>query len=303
MKTWIAMTVLLIASVARASDNVVILLDTSPSMEDKMTRANVNKMVAAQQALLGVLDQIPAETNVGFLTFAGWESNLDPFDKNRISQAIRRSTPGGNGTPLGTYMKAGADALLKKRAESKGYGTYRLLVVTDGQPTPESEESLMLAIMPDLLFRGILLDTIGVDMQQNHALSRFSHKYMRADDPASFQNAVKQAMAEVIISKGTSLGSEDDFKLIAPLPDTLVVKVINKYAEGMSWNQPIGEAPPPPPKPPVVANSDTSGGNVAPAATAAPVAETMGLGTVLMIVMGSFGAIAVFFIMAMRSRK
>jgi len=53
------------------TDNVVIVLDASGSMAERMRGFRASKMEAAKAALLDVLKQIPATTHVGLLVFSG----------------------------------------------------------------------------------------------------------------------------------------------------------------------------------------------------------------------------------------
>ena len=77
-------------------------------------------------------------------------------------------------------MKQGADALLDARKKQFGYGTYRLLVVTDGET---DDAGLVDGYTPDIISRGITIDAIGVEMQSQHTLATMVHSYRSADDP------------------------------------------------------------------------------------------------------------------------
>ena len=118
-------------------NNVVIVLDASGSMNDVMRGTTVQKMKAAKSALIKVIDQIPENTNVGLLVFGSsnvqddWVYPLGPINREMLETAIQLPMPEGR-TPLGAYIKKGADRLLDQRKKQFGYGTYRLLVVTDG---------------------------------------------------------------------------------------------------------------------------------------------------------------------------
>ncbi len=105
-------------------DNIVVVLDASGSMKDVMSGGQ-SRMEAAKGALLQMLDKVPPTTNVGVLVFSGkdasgkalgkdWVYPLGPVDKAVLEQAIRRPHPSGK-TPLGRYLKKGADSLLAQR--------------------------------------------------------------------------------------------------------------------------------------------------------------------------------------------
>jgi uncharacterized protein YegL len=232
MKRFFLLLVLLAPQVF-ADNNIVILLDTSGSMDEQMRSIPNSKMAVAQEALISVVDDIPPQTNVGLLTFSQWEYPLQPLNKEALKKAINNTSPYG-GTPLGRFLKVAADALLKKRSESPT-GLFKIIVVTDGEA---SDGRTLGAYLPEVIARGIVIDSIGVDMDSDHTLSKLSQRYMRADDPESFKAAIKSAVAEVSIgSKGDDGTSE--YELLAPIPDDLC-KIINTTMANPG-NQPIGE--------------------------------------------------------------
>ena len=237
-------------------DNVVVVLDASGSMDGSI--AGLDKMTAAKDSLKTVLKQLPDNVNVGILVFPydGWVYPLGPKDMARIASAIDRIDSGG-GTPLGEYIKKGADALLTQREKQYGYGSYRLLVVTDGEA---SDSRLMERYTPEVTARGINLDVIGVGMGRRHTLAQYAHTYRSADDPESLKTAVRQAFAEVTAQDDNGVAGQDAFDIIAPLPDDLCQAAIEALSK--SGNHPIGEQPPRP----RAETADNSGSSAAPPA-------------------------------------
>jgi len=245
---WIMACLLAAAGAARAAEavldynNVVIVLDASGSMNGKMRGTSVRKMDAAKTALREVLKQAPKDTHIGLLVFSGsnradeWAYPLGPRDDARLMHAIGLPQPAG-GTPLGAYIKKGADRLLEQRAAQHGYGTYRLLVVTDGEA---QDRRLMERYVPEVVARGITIDVIGVDMKKTHTLATRVHSYRRADDPASLKKAVAEVFAEVA-GTGSDAAGEDAFAQIQPIPSEVAAAMLK--AVSSSGNQPIGTRP------------------------------------------------------------
>ena len=226
------------------SDNVVVILDASGSMWGKMKGTSTTKMKAAKQALLAVLSKVPATTQVGLLVFPerrdrkAWVYPLGKRDDARLKAAIMAPTPNGS-TPLGQFMKMGADRLLQERKAQLGYGTYRLLVVTDGEA---SDAELMNKFAPEIVSRGITMDAIGVAMKKEHTLAKLANSYRRADDPASLQKAVSEVFAEVSTQgTGTAASLAADFDLLAPLSPEHAVAAIGALSR--SGDHPIGARP------------------------------------------------------------
>lgn len=233
------------------TDNIVVIIDASGSMNENIR--GVRKMQAAKDALWKVLSKAPSSTHVGILVLPGrhWAYELGPRDDKMLRVAIDTIEADG-GTPLGKHIKMGADALLKKRASHHGYGTYRLLIITDGQA---SDENLVNRYTPDVISRGITVDVIGVGMESDHTLATKVHAYRRANDPDSLEQAVSKTFAEVSDDTVSDTG-EDPYEVIAHLPVGTAKAVITALAT--SGNHPIGTKPP---KLKSTDDSGTSGGS------------------------------------------
>jgi len=220
--------------------NVVIVLDASGSMGSNMPDSSVMKMDAAKSALKEVIRDVPWDTNIGLLVFSAgnldvdWVYPLGPRDDEKLLAAIDRPEPFG-GTPLGVYLKMGADRLLKQRMEQYGYGTYRLLVVTDGEA---GDPDLVERFVPEIIARGILIDVIGVDMASRHTLATKVHSYRSADNPGELKTAIADVFAE-IAATGTDGPGDDAFAVIEPIPQEMAVSMLKALSS--SGNQPIGE--------------------------------------------------------------
>ena len=235
---------------ARAQDEpighnqVVIVLDGSGSMEGKMPDGK-SKMHAAKAALHQVVLNLPQDTHVGLLVFSsnadGWAYPLGPRNDTALSVAIDGAKAGG-GTPLGAYIKKGADALLDKRAEEHNYGTYRLLVVTDGEAT---DSRLMMRYAPEVVARGIRFDVIGVAMAKSHTLKNLADSYRAADDSEQLVRAVSAVFAEIDASDSADLQGEV-FEVLDGLPDPVALAMIEALTSSAYLNQPLGEKPPAP---------------------------------------------------------
>lgn len=218
-----------LGSIAHAADHVVIILDDSGSMNEAMA-GNIRKMDAAKRALVKVVEQIPETTNVGILLLNGARANnhwlvpLGALDKKNAT--IKVNSIGANGgTPLGEAMRIASDQLLQARNKSV-YGTYRLIVVTDGEAT---DKVLLDQYLPDILSRGLIVDAIGVNMAGNHSLATQVHSYRRADDEAALSNAIVEILAE---SSGDNSGSSDsDFELLNALNDVDAGEILKALAK------------------------------------------------------------------------
>ncbi|HUP79972.1 MAG TPA: vWA domain-containing protein [Pirellula sp.] len=253
---------------AAASDSVVIVLDDSGSMNEKMS-GGVKRIDAAKKAIDAVLKQFPPNTRLGLLLLNGEKSKKHwaiPLEHLSVPQATRRvdSVMADGGTPLGDRIREGADALLQLRGK-QSYGNYRLLIVTDGEA---SDAQLLAQYLPDVLSRGIIVDAIGVDMKQNHSLATRVHSYRRADDGAALSQAIQEVFAEKVDSNIAN--SQADFALLQALDDGTAKEALITLSKPN--NSPIVGI-----SAPVHAN-DSSVGN--PPGKGTPVIRTTILGTI-----------------------
>ena len=211
-------------------DNIVVILDASGSMQDKFSGDRTkSKMEAAKAALQEVLSKIPDDTQIGLLVFSGaniqndWVYPLGPKDTQKLIAAIHLPRPSGN-TPLGKYIRIGANRLLDQREKQYNYGNYRLLVVTDGEA---SDADKVKHYTPEILNRQIRIDVIGVDMKTDHMLAKVVDSYRKADNPGELVAAVSQILAETG-DTGTDVGGEDAFEYIAPLSSEIAADLIQR---------------------------------------------------------------------------
>ncbi len=232
------------AAAAVYTDNVVIVLDCSGSMQEAMRGTKVRKIEAAKVALKEVMATLAPSTQIGLLVFSGrtpgWVFPLGPRRDADFFQAVAALAAGG-GTPLGQYMKLGADRLLEARQAQYGYGSYRLLLVTDGQAT---DGNLTTEYAPQILARGIAVDVIGVDMAEDHLLAKRVSSYRRANDPQALRQAIQEVFAEV--GKSQAGGQDDEaFAELGGLPAAAALAVVTALAA--TGNAPIGSPDEPPP--------------------------------------------------------
>ena len=211
-------------------DNIVVILDASGSMQDKFSGDRTkSKMEAAKAALQGVLSKVPDDTYIGLLVFSGaniqneWVYPLGPKDTQKLTAAIQLPRPSGD-TPLGRYIRIGANRLLEQRERQYNYGNYRLLVVTDGEA---SDADKVKHYTPEILNRQIRIDVIGVDMETDHMLANVVDSYRKADNPGELVAAVSQILAETG-DTGTDVSGEDAFAYIAPLSSEIAADLIQR---------------------------------------------------------------------------
>ena len=208
------------------SQTVVVVLDDSGSMDNLMRTSSgrLKRIVAAKEALTAVLSRLPAGTRIGVLALnsqvdgSPWVVPLENIEGEAWRSRVAAIAAVG-GTPLGEFLKQGADALLRARA-AQPYGSYRLLVVTDGEA---NDQMLVDSYLPEILARGLMVDVIGVDMDGEHSLALRAHSYRRADDAAALQQALTEVLAETALDDAAGAA---DFELLSGLPDEFASEAV-----------------------------------------------------------------------------
>ena len=225
---------------AERKETIVILLDASGSMKAVFPGSPGTRIDAAKNAIKTVVRKVPQSTEIGLLVFSAknlkddWAFPLGPRDDARMFATLD-SIECHTDTPLGKYLKIAADRLLEERAKRFGYGSYRLIVLTDGEA---QDQDLVNRYTPDIVSRGITVDAIGVGMKRAHTLATKVHSYRGANDMKALDQALGEVFAEVR-DGGNDAAEGQAFAVIGPLPDGLADAMIGALANAP--NTPIGE--------------------------------------------------------------
>lgn len=167
----------------------MIVLDDSGSMGSDLEQAKA--------AVLQAVRMMDPNDRVGVLALnAGL---VLPFETVEDAEEIlpgRLSPLRSTGsTPLGPALSAARDLLSEEAARSRSFGTYRIIVTTDGA-----------ADDPDLLVREVIetvnktpvqVATIGIGIGRRHVLNAEGHtSYVAVDDVGKLAQALQAAVAE-----------------------------------------------------------------------------------------------------------
>ena len=167
----------------------VLVLDDSGSMGDDIE--------AAKNAVVAALEAMDAGDRVA--VFGLNTGEILPFFT--VSEA-RAALPGlleavesDGGTPLTRAIMASRAALEAEAAVAGGFGTYRILVTTDGRA--DDEQALADAIEDLARTTPIQIATIGVGIRGNHVLRRPDlASFVEIADVGELEAALRDAIAE-----------------------------------------------------------------------------------------------------------
>jgi len=234
----------------RQVENYIVVLDGSGSMDRAITSDRTKtKWDVAVEALLEVTDQLPENTNLGLLVFGanaggnGWVYEFSKLDHAKLADAVARLSPDG-GTPLGTYLKRGADRLMDIRQEQHNDGkSYTLLVLTDGEADRGNEQRLVKRYTPEIVERGIICNVIGLDMDEDASLKTAATNYRLARNAGDLSRAISASLTAEV-SSGSPEDAQFYFDTIAPLSDEAATAFIQRLSNPP--NHPIGTDAPKP---------------------------------------------------------
>lgn len=223
MKNWVLLILFCFCSTVVAEDNplhVAIVFDDSGSMDTRMSGGS--RIEVAKKALTSVVEQLPNDTHVGIVLLNGdwknWAVPIGKVNKPEMINTINHLRTRG-GTPLGGCTDAAAKRLLELKTK-KPYSRYRLLIVTDGEA---SDGNLINQCVPEIIQKGIAIDTIGLDMAQGHSLATKVNNYRAAQDVETLTKAILQTFAEIN-------SDNPDFAMLEGFPDDLAFKIVPEIA-------------------------------------------------------------------------
>lgn len=188
-------------------DNWYVVLDGSGSMGDAACSGGRRggRIVDAEDAAVAFERRLPPDANLGLYVFdnRAWGERvaLGHGRSNRADfEAAVRSVRAGAGTPLGPSLESAYAALSHQAARQGGYGTYHIVVATDGQatePQAHDPEGQMNAAVDKIVTSPIVLETIGFCIDNGHALNRPGRTvYRNAMNPDDLNRGLSEILAE-----------------------------------------------------------------------------------------------------------
>ena len=166
-----------------------IVLDDSGSMS--------KDIIPAKDAVIGTLDAMADDDRVAVygLNARTILAFTSVAEARQMLPGLLAPIGGGGSTPLARSIRD-AQALLEAEAAGvRGFGTFRLIVTTDGQ----ADEPRQLDAVIETLASStpIQLTTIGIGIQGGHVLRRNDlGTFVEVDNVAALENALQAAVAE-----------------------------------------------------------------------------------------------------------
>lgn len=166
-----------------------IVLDDSGSMGSDMD--------AAKQAVIGALDAMAQDDRVAVVALNS--GTVLPFAS--VAQAkfdlpsLLRPIVSDGGTPLTGAIRSAQNLLEVEAASVRGFGTFRLIVTTDGEA--DNSQALDAEIEALAASTPIQVTTIGIGIEGGHVLRRADlGSFVDVANVTALQDALEAAVAE-----------------------------------------------------------------------------------------------------------
>lgn len=176
------------------ADNYVLVFDDSGSMNSYNCGGGKLRINVAKDGALKFGNSLPADANLG-LVVLNHQPVLDLVAGNRAEfEKWIKATGAGGGTPLVWSVKRARDMLLLQMQKQRGYGTYHIVVVTDGESGDGNPAPLVKEIVSKT---PINVHVIGFCTDKSHSLyipgfARFTN----ALNPETLEQGLKAVLAE-----------------------------------------------------------------------------------------------------------
>ena len=183
--------------VASTTSNFYFAFDMSGSMNEKCS--GERKIDGAKKAVTRFMKNVPDEVNIGLMLFGTRSGDgyvetlpLGSGNKDEFLKIIESLQPEGQ-TPLGEALLESVDKVTEQYKKQLGYGTYRIIIITDGEQT-----GIDLKEPCNYLARHgfIGLYSIGLCMKSSHTLKKYSLSYRDANNYEELEQALVEATAE-----------------------------------------------------------------------------------------------------------
>jgi uncharacterized protein YegL len=157
------------------------------------------KMAVAKSALKDFATLLPADANLGLVTFdiEGIKEQVPLAKDNRAAfQQKVVDTRAAGTTPLKDAITLAVKGLTEQARKQLGYGEYHLVIVTDGEAYPDDQNP---GFIVSEILKGspIIIHTVGFCIDSTHSLNQPGKTiYTAANNPQDVAQGLKSVLAE-----------------------------------------------------------------------------------------------------------
>ncbi len=168
-------------------ENYLVVLDDSGSMAGK-------KIQQAKNALFSLAQTLPPQHNLGLVLLNKSETvQLQPGNREDFVKAVKAVKAEG-GTPLRSVTKKAYQLITKKASTQRGYGSYHMIIVTDGETSDGSPLPLVSKMVAQT---AIQVHVIGFHLKDHELNQPSLIDYRTAGNSQELAQAFQAVTAEV----------------------------------------------------------------------------------------------------------
>lgn len=187
-------------------DNVMVVLDMSGSMGYRDCSGPFrNKSEAAKATLAEWIKTVPNESNLGLVAFVHSDTkvyvDLAVGNRDLFMQEVKGFNPNG-GTPLLDAVTSAEAELEKQAIRQNGYGTYKMVVITDGEHSVGQDPSQAVNKMLDNPQNPIEIHTIGFCIEDSALNQPGRTEYQSAKNPEQLKEGLDSVLSEATTFDG-----------------------------------------------------------------------------------------------------
>jgi Ca-activated chloride channel family protein len=184
------------------ADNWEFVIDASGSMGSSACGTGGRpRMETAKNGVIAFSQSLPEKANRGLVVFSEQHRSgihewlpLGPGNRGEFARQVSTLQPGGS-TPLRSSIELAAKILTARAQMQRGYGTYHLVVVTDGEADKGEEPGSFTKSL--VATTAIAVHVIGFCVDGKHSLDiRGYTQYASASNPATLEQGLNAILAE-----------------------------------------------------------------------------------------------------------
>lgn len=181
-------------------DNFMVVLDMSGSMTSPNCAGSYDsKAEAAEVAITNWMQSVAPEANLGLIIFdtEGTSVRVPLGQDNR--DAFKRHIAGSSasgGTPLQTAVALAHEELTRRARYQQGYGTYRLVVITDGDHSQGEDPTSEVTRIAGNPANPIEIHTIGFCIEDSALNQPGITLYHSAQNPKELARGLDSVLPE-----------------------------------------------------------------------------------------------------------
>ncbi|MEQ6886406.1 vWA domain-containing protein [Salicola sp. Rm-C-2C1-2] len=194
--------------------NYMVVLDMSGSMATpECAGSHESKAHAAKAAMERWLAGVPDEANLGLIVFGQQGTSIrTPLGRNNrdpFLEAVHDASPEG-GTPLQSAVAMAHQELERGARRQRGYGTYRLVVITDGEHSQGEDPRKEVGRIAGHPANPIEIHTLGFCIEDSALNQPGTTIYRSAQNPEQLAQGLDSVLAESRTFVPTKEFAQDD---------------------------------------------------------------------------------------------